>query len=611
MKITSILTVVLLTALRLSATPATTATTLSSSANPSVYGETVNFTAQVSSTLGAPPDGELMTFLEGSKTLGTAALHGGSAVFSISILTTGGTDDIKAKYSGDSNFGTSTSNTVAQVVNKAQTTTTLVSSQNPSSYGQSVTFTATVTGQDGGTVTGNVAFFNGSTKISTQALSNGVANYTTTTLPVGTSSITAVYNGSSSYASSSSGVVSQTVDQTNTTTTLVSSLNPSTSGQSVTFTATVTQPYGAVNGTGTVTFTDGGNTLKTVNLSKGVAKLSTATLPVGTQTIAATYNGNSGFASSSASLTQTVNSKGGGTYIDSTMTWDNITRYYEVFLPANLPANPPLVVMLHGTKYTTTFDPEAIISQDWGWAPVASKYGFIVVTPASTWNPTTTQWNWNDYFMDASFAPGEAGTCTEPPATGCPDDAGFLRQLILNLTAQYNANPNMVYVTGMSSGGQMTERVGVELSDIVAAIVPASGQMEGQQSEPPPVLAPGAPVAPIAVQEWHGTLDNNLWPCSYGTTKYSGVTYYLDTVDDTFNYWVQQNACTTLQTTQTLCTNEQPTPGLAGNDATGCVAPNIEVQFIWEQNVAHSWENQNDTARWLFMAAHPKPAARR
>jgi poly(3-hydroxybutyrate) depolymerase len=213
--------------------------------------------------------------------------------------------------------------------------------------------------------------------------------------------------------------------------------------------------------------------------------------------------------------------------------------------------------------------------------------------------------------MDASFAPGEAGTCTEPPATGCPDDAGFLRQLILNLTAQYNANPNMVYVTGMSSGGQMTERAGVELSDIVAAIVPASGQMEGQQAAPPPVLAPGPPVAPIAVQEWHGTLDTNLWPCNYGTTEYSGVKYYLDTVDDTFNYWVQQNACTTLQTTQTLCTNEQPTPGLAGNDATGCVGPNIEVQFIWEQNVAHSWENQNDTARWQFMAAHPKQSGQR
>lgn len=306
-----------------------------------------------------------------------------------------------------------------------------------------------------------------------------------------------------------------------------------------------------------------------------------------------------------------VGAKTKGIYVDSTMTWDGITRYYEVYLPANLPANPPMVIMLHGTKYTSTLDPEAIISQDWGWASVANKYGFLVVTPASTWDPTTTQWNWNAYFMDAAFAPGEAGTCTEPPATGCPDDVGFLRQLILNLTAQYNVNPDMVYVAGMSSGGQMTERVGVEISDLVAAIVPASGQLEGQQAvAPPPQFPLNPPLAPIAVQEWHGTLDKNLWPCNYGTTKYSGVKFYLDTVDDTFDYWVQQNACTVLQTTQTLCTNGQPTPNLSGNDATGCAASNIEVQFIWEQNVAHSWQNQNDTARWLFMAAHAKQSAR-
>ena len=185
-----------------------------------------------------------------------------------------------------------------------------------------------------------------------------------------------------------------------------------------------------------------------------------------------------------------------------------------------------------------------------------------------------------------------------------PDDSGFLRQLIVNLTAQYNVNPNQVYVAGFSSGAQMTERVGVEISDLVAAIIPASGQLVGQQVPPP--LLPGAALAPIAVQEWHGTLDENLWPCSNGTTKYSGVTFTLDTVDDTFNYWAQQNACTALQTTQTLCTNGAATPGLAGNLATSCAGSNVEVQFIWEPNVAHSWQQQQDTARWLFFAAHPK-----
>jgi poly(3-hydroxybutyrate) depolymerase len=187
-----------------------------------------------------------------------------------------------------------------------------------------------------------------------------------------------------------------------------------------------------------------------------------------------------------------------------------------------------------------------------------------------------------------------------------PDDSGFLRQLIVNLKSEYNVNPKMVYVTGFSSGAQMTERVGVEISDLVAAIAPTSGQMEGQQAAPPPVLVPGNVAAPISVQEWHGTADTELPPCNYGTSVYSDVTYYLDTVDDTFNYWVQQNKCSTLQTSQTLCTDGAATSGLSGNIATGCSSSNVEVQFIWEPNLAHDWVGGNNTARWQFLSAHPK-----
>ena len=218
--------------------------------------------------------------------------------------------------------------------------------------------------------------------------------------------------------------------------------------------------------------------------------------------------------------------------------------------------------------------------------------------------------------MDAAFTAAEVGTCTQPPATACPDDAGFLRQLIVNLSGQYNVNPKQVYVTGFSSGAQMTERVGVEISDLVAAIAPVSGQMVGEN--PPPPVLPGNAVAPISVQEWHGTDDQNLWPCGYGTTNYSGVIYTLDTVDDTFNYWTSQNSCNTLQTTATLCSgsspngaNDAPTPGLTsdtGNIATSCSQSGVEVQFIWEPGVGHSAQPATDDVRWQFFVAHPKPA---
>ena len=279
-----------------------------------------------------------------------------------------------------------------------------------------------------------------------------------------------------------------------------------------------------------------------------------------------------------------------GTIIDSTMTWNGITRYYEVYIPAVHPANPPMLLMLHGTNFAVP--PATPITLMWGWQPLSDKYGFILVKPASTYNSKSGQWNWDAYYMDEAFQQA-------------PDDVGFLRQLIVNLTAQYNVYPKMVYVAGMSSGGQMVHRVGVELSDLVAAIVSASGTIVGQPT-PPPIALPGTPLAPIAVQEWHGTLDTNIPPCNNGITKYSGYKFYLATVDQTFNYWVQQNACTQLQNNIPLCLNGAANPNTTGNDATSCMG-NAEVQFNWEEGVHHSWLTKNNTARWLFLAAHPKP----
>lgn len=505
MKISTILFVLSIAPVFSLSAQTTTTTTISSTPNPSSYGQAVTFTATVTSSLGSPPNGETVTFMEKSTVLGTGSLTDGQATFTTTALSGG--NSVKAVYPGDSTFATSTSSAVDQVVNKASTTTTLVSSQNPSNAGQSVTFTATVTPPFGGSVTGHVAFYNGTTKLGGVALSGGSASFTSTTLPAGTDQITAVYNGSSYFLTSTSSAVGESVEN--------------------------------------------------------------------------------------------------GTTLESTMTWDGVTRYYQVYVPAVLPANPPMLVMLHGTHYDVP--PANPSTETWGWQSIANQYEFIEVQPASTYNANSGQWNWNAYFLDAAFTTDEIGTCTSPPATSCPDDAGFLRQLIVNLLSQYNVNPNMVFVSGFSTGSQMVQRVGVEISDLVAAITPVSEQLEAQQSAPPPVLVPGNALAPVSVQEWHGMNDTVEPPCNYGTSKFSGLTYYMDTVDDTFNYWVQQNGCTTLQTTQTLCTNEVPTPGLSGNIATGCTN-NVVTQFIWEQGVGHQWKPSNNTARWLFFAANPKPS---
>jgi len=98
--------------------PAPTTTALSSSPNPSTYGEAVAFTAVVTSSAGTPPNGEIVSFLKGTTVLGTGSLTGGSATFTTSTLKVG-TNSIKAVYAGDANFSSSTSKADKQVVNKA------------------------------------------------------------------------------------------------------------------------------------------------------------------------------------------------------------------------------------------------------------------------------------------------------------------------------------------------------------------------------------------------------------------------------------------------------------------------------------------------------------
>src|SRR5207247_1549549 len=155
-------------------------------------------------------------------------------------------------------------------------------------YGQAVTFTATITpvapstGVPTGTVTfkdGGIAFPSGTVPVD----NTGHASLTPATLSVGSHNITIVYNADTNYGGSSASLPTQTVNPANTTTTVASSANPSTFGQSVTFTATVAAVLPAAGTpTGTVTFLDGASSIGTGTLSGGgVATFTTTSLAVG------------------------------------------------------------------------------------------------------------------------------------------------------------------------------------------------------------------------------------------------------------------------------------------------------------------------------------------
>jgi hypothetical protein len=186
------------------------------------------------------------------------------------------------------------------------TTTTLASSLNPSIYGQKVTWTATVTTSGSIAPTGKVKFTWSIFTIGSATLnSSGVATLTLSKLNADSYPLIANYEGDATNAPSSSTILNQVINQTTSAATLTSSPNPSTQGQSVTFTAKITSPTTVP--TGPVNFSAGNTVLGSVELSSGKATFTTSSLPVGSTTVTVTYPWNSNIASSSASVTQAVN----------------------------------------------------------------------------------------------------------------------------------------------------------------------------------------------------------------------------------------------------------------------------------------------------------------
>ncbi len=240
-------------------------------------------------------------------TIGTARATGGaggSVSFPYSLFMDG-TQNVSVVYGGDSNFVGSTSNTVSVAVGKATPGMTLTSTPaSPSNYGQSITFTATLTGPSGNPSdlpTGSINFLDGATVIGTGALSSGVATLTlsgTGSLGAGSHSITAVYAGSSEFNGITSTALPYVVAKVSSsvTVTVTSSLNPSIYGDSVKFSVTVASSIGAAIPTGTITLTDGGNSLGTINLDgTGAGSLTVPLLTAGSHTILATYSGDGNY----------------------------------------------------------------------------------------------------------------------------------------------------------------------------------------------------------------------------------------------------------------------------------------------------------------------------
>jgi polyhydroxybutyrate depolymerase len=274
-----------------------------------------------------------------------------------------------------------------------------------------------------------------------------------------------------------------------------------------------------------------------------------------------------------------------------------VTRYYVLHVPVNFPQNSgALVVSLHGTG-----EGGLEYEQHTKLDTTADLNGFAIAYPDALLAPRTGNLRqWNFYFNGA-----QSDTDTSP------DDVAFLRQLLTTLRDNLHADPKKIYVSGVSAGGLMAVRVGVELSDLVAAIAPLSASLRQSGDG----VATPAARGPVSVIMLHADQDQTLPYCGG---------FDAASQDTTFNYWVAANAAVNLDTTTPLCDANGNLTAVNEKDATGGLS-NTEVKFYRLIGTGHfavynnadlvlfnpnfnatTGELSNDIV-WKFFAAHPKP----
>jgi len=143
-----------------------------------------------------------------------------------------------------------------------------------------------------------------------------------------------------------------------------------------------------------------------------------------------------------------------------------LDRAYFVWVPKGFDASKatPVVIMCHGGGGTG----QAAMTET-KWNDKADEAGFLAVFPEATRpdmsapaNFRTNGQTWND----------GSGRFRKDV-----NDVEYIRLVIDDLIAKYPVDPKRIYVTGFSNGASMTFRLGVELSDKIAAIAPVSGAL--------------------------------------------------------------------------------------------------------------------------------------
>jgi poly(3-hydroxybutyrate) depolymerase len=151
------------------------------------------------------------------------------------------------------------------------------------------------------------------------------------------------------------------------------------------------------------------------------------------------------------------------------MAVDGYTRRYIVWVPPGVAAGAPAVVMLHGAS-----GDGGLFLRTSGWREKATQEGFVAVFPTAVEHfVLETQrfsTRWNNYSLPTEIDPNRRPAGYPSTSPWPADDVTFIRQLGGHLIQQLATDPHRLYVAGFSSGGGMCARLGIELSDLVAAV---------------------------------------------------------------------------------------------------------------------------------------------
>lgn len=206
-----------------------------------------------------------------------------------------------------------------------------------------------------------------------------------------------------------------------------------------------------------------------------------------------------------------------------TLVYQGVERGYVVRLPRALPASAaplPLVLVLHGGGGNAA-NAEAMT----GFTNKAEQAGFIVVYPEGTGRLSQRFLTWN------------AVHCCGYAMHNKVDDVGFIRALLDRLVADLPVDTRRIYVTGLSNGGMMAHRLGIELSDRIAAIAPVIATVFGDEKKP------AHPVAALMV---NGLLDTSV-PTAGGPPGGQGAAAWDGTPTQPAlaqgSFWAAANGC--------------------------------------------------------------------